>query len=276
MIRALNKELFWYGQHDPEFSYTLTREDGRPVELIPPSKTGVPPTDDSIDRILIFTRQGKRDTPSHKLSSFSHHINLHDDKGANLVDAVKSRGKFPVTEDALETSPYIITILDPTQVTQNAMEATTQAALTTYLENVQFLCDMLSNIPFGKKFMAICISKIDTTEIKREPWMCIKSLFGQTMYDLISTYNNPGSSLAIEAFVTSSVGHYHEGLIAKSNYDSQNGTILYPDQWTPCNVAKPFFWIFEHLERETLDKQRGFSLSQANYIPYPTEYERPC
>jgi GTPase SAR1 family protein len=267
IIRALNKDLFWYSQHDPEFSYTLEYEGGRSVEISPPTTSNIPPTAGPNDRFLIFTRQGKKDTPSHRLSNFSHHINLHDDAGESLIEAPLFSGKFPITEDTINASPYVIALLDPSLNTNSGLNS--PSSLIMYLESVRFLCEALSRPMYGKKFLAICVNKIDRTKIKREPWMCVKSLFGQTMYDLIWSYKSSCASLAIEAFITSSVGQYREGSSMKPNFDPHTGNILYPDRWKPFNVVKPFFWIFEGLEREILGKRSNPPYSQAKYIPYP-------
>lgn len=285
MIRALCKELAWYNQHDPEFNYRVIDHNNQPISINPPTRADILPTDSAVDRIIHFHREGKKKTPRHIISAQTHRINIHDNRGLNLVEALRSPGQDRIVDTTLEDSPYVIAVLDPTtflgKTTHSASSSSTPSAslpgalvtVPEYLDSVHALCHFLSSTSAGdkNKYLAICINKADSFALKSPPWQLIRMLFGREMFDLLEGFRG---RLKINAFATSSVGYYWDRGIQKANANAL-GEIVRPDQWKPCNVVAPFFWIFENKERDRLQRRGGLlGQSLEDYIPYPPI--RPC
>ncbi|MFT3892774.1 MAG: hypothetical protein QM730_14175 [Anaerolineales bacterium] len=93
LIYALAKELSWYSDRDPEFSYSIIDDTGINVWPSPPNAIDQGPTAFPEDRLWVFERRGKKQTPTHQISSHRHSIVVHDDKGQNLIDAVVEGGQ---------------------------------------------------------------------------------------------------------------------------------------------------------------------------------------
>ena len=275
MIRALSRELHWYNQRDPEFHYRVTGQGGQVYSWQPPTSVSVPATPDPVDRVIQFHREAKKQTNQHRISSFLHTINLHDNAGLNLVQAMHSPGMDDIVETTLESSPHVIAVLDPTTIPRQSIPGGsssptgsppgTLASVAAYQDSVNALCHFLTRTRAEKKFLAVCINKVDALGLKSPPNQLLRMLFHQAMDDILESYH---AVITIKVFATSSVGYYTERGVQKSNITSV-GEIERPNLWRPC-VAAPFFWIFEQKERERLGKRKGFlGPSLDEYISYP-------
>lgn len=275
MIRALSWELAWYNQRDPEFHYRVVGASGQVYSWQPPTGTSVPATMDPVDREIQFNREPKRNSTRHRVSAFMHRLVLHDNAGLNLVKALHSPGMDAIVETTFEFAPYVIAVLDPTtlpRVTGSASASATVnpssgmlTSVSEYLDSINTLCHFLVRAGSGKKYLAVCLNKVDMLGWNPPPQQILRMIFGQAMQDVLDGYH---AQIDIKVFATSSVGYYIEHGERKPNITAQ-GEIAQPNSWQPC-VAAPFFWIFEHKERERLARSRGiFSSSLDDYYPYP-------
>lgn len=269
LIQALNQELKWYSQHDPEFHYRMTDSDGRFLSVMAPEPKPTPRIE---DRLWRFAREPKKDTKAHRISAHAHQINVHDDKGASLVDAVYSPGQNPLTEITLQTADSLLVLLDPTLVQGSlvAQPATSGGSLYTqrqYTYLVQALLEKVAETQ-EERYVAACLTKVDRMDLQRDAWQYIHILFGP---DMVYLLQNSGQGVQTQAFATSAVGFYLQGGKTHSNYDDSSGQVRYPDRWKPFNVAAPFFWLFENVEKQRLKKTPNVFLEDRlkYYIGYP-------
>jgi hypothetical protein len=250
LIKAFGRELNYYQQNDPYFHYRLEQQNGTPIILTPPEAR---PTEKGDDWLWRFQRVAKDNDAGRRMSSFSHDITIHDDKGSTWLEVTDSPGQQPLAEMTLLTFPYLLVLLDPTLVQGKIIEQRR------YIQLIQDLCIKLqTQTQAGERYMAVCITKNDLTGLRRsDAWPFVAAFFGADMVNLLKTYSH---YINIEAFVTSAAGYFN----GKANYDTATGLLMHPDQWSPHNIAAPFFWLFEKDERHRLGSSR-----EGLYVPYP-------
>ena len=302
LIRALAKKFLDYADNEDFFFEIRDKETNTPVESSPP--LDIRGTEGMSDKEWVFRRIAKQKTKNHLISEYEHHINVRDDKGAATFDLYDDEHES--TRLNLANSDYILVMLDPTLLDKNKPPSPEEPNLTTsadildngnypnktlasatrisksqYADRVRLLFDTLISADSGRQYhIAICVTKVDTLGVRgRDPWELISMFFGKEMATLVKQYaQNP--CFVIETFSISAFGFIRsQNLIPNSARKTEDGsdTLLKPDQWRPYNVDAPFFWLFEHIERERLkNKASGVfgSLFFNNerleqYIPYP-------
>jgi hypothetical protein len=266
LIHALAKELSWYSDKDLEFSYSLIDDSGIALWPTPPNSVDQGATQFPEDRLWTFERKGKKDTPTHKISSHSHSIIVHDDRGQNLVDAALG-GVQSLAITTLQNSPNLILLLDPSTVKGIGVSSPTQVS-TEYErhEYTQIIYNLINLLlaQEGQRRIAVCLSKADLLNLILPEQELIKACFGP---DLLRLFNN--QRLQVKFFRVSSVGFLKKSTGKKVPNITNEGNIGNPDQWEPFNVVSPFFWLFESIERQRLKQGDVFGDREKKYIPYP-------
>ena len=279
LLHALNRELMWYNQNDPEFDYHLIDRAGDLLPFLAPTIHTLGPTSSFQDRLWRFQRRpkvGREASAAHQISTYTHDIDVHDNSGVKLVDAVNNPRQHGLTTATLKNAVGVIALLDftllqtsPTGQSQFLSQgARTELSKGEYSQLVQRLCEMiiLASNTTPTRYLSICITKIDQLKVRRPPESLVEPLFGQQMGYVLRQYQH---ALQIRFFVTSSVGYYRPHRQRTANYDRANGSLIAPDEWEPYNVAAPFFWIFECIERARLSQERFKQSRLDDYIKYP-------
>jgi len=279
LIHALAKELVWYSRHDPEFDYQVMDQAGMPVDISPPSLSVIGPTHGHEDRSWQFQRTPRQESKSHQISAHTHNINVHDDKGASLVEALQIPDQHPMTLITLRESTNVIALLDPTLLESSSVQSpinlisgsasSNLKSKAEYAQMIQYLCHLMVSQARNQdeRYLAVCITKIDLLNIRRDPNILVEPLFGTSMAHILDSYKN---QIKIKIFATSAVGYYWDSSKRKSNYDPATREVRYPSSWEPFNVAAPFFWIFECNERLRLNRGWLGPFRQENYLGYPS------
>jgi MinD-like ATPase involved in chromosome partitioning or flagellar assembly len=298
LIRGFAKELQYFNQRDMDFRYELFVDDfGKqfPVLVEPPYPMSTPGAEDYLFR---FSRVPVLNDQAHIISAHSHIINIHNDKGGNLLGFLLDNEAFQQTFQTLLDARFIIVLLDPTSVkfheTLSQKQFPIQDNIDSFVTNDNLFVDespfLAINQQFTKseyfrllsllfetisrkrdkekRYIAICLTKMDKFNLRGDPWNLLNRIFGQEITQLIKKYQY---SLNIEVFSTSAAGYVNLQNSHISN--EENGRIKYPDRWNPINTASPFFWLFEQKERELLQKPGFLFRKNLNqYIGYPRPY----
>ena len=215
LIHALAKELVWYSRHDPEFDYQVMDQAGMPVDISPPSLSVIGPTHGHEDRSWQFQRTPRQESKSHQISAHTHNINVHDDKGASLVEALQIPDQHPMTLITLRESTNVIALLDPTLLESSSVQSpinlisgsasSNLKSKAEYAQMIQYLCHLMVSQARNQdeRYLAVCITKIDLLNIRRDPNILIEPLFGTSMAHILDSYKN---QIKIKIFATSAVG----------------------------------------------------------------------
>lgn len=265
LISAFNKALL--DQDDHDFFYEIWEEDMpgvvHPLFAEPPQ---VMITTTSIDKKWRFIRRPKtRVDPSYSIqvSAFRHALNIQDSNGAsNLTD--------PIFLRTIDTSDAIFLFLNlaPPQ------EALSEDIIMKYLYKLREISTR-NRKKDRKRYIAICLSKCDLVELKKEPWDTLYVVFGERIFEMVQEIKKI-PNIELDVFLVSSAGFAIQKGEVLSNLVPQTGEILYPDRWQPYNVESPFFWLFENIERQRLsrilnplDSILGFAEERKkHYVPY--------
>lgn len=272
MLHAFAKELAWYNENDPQFTYTLLDGNNRALALPnPPDATDLAPTEMPEDRTWMFERKG-RDSASrrHLISSHVHRIVVHDNRGSDLVDVVsKNENENAIILSVLQASSNLIVTLDPTAVEDAPLigPVKSQQQYKKY-EYEQFIRGLVNRILERNNTgrLAICLSKADLVRLYLPVEKIIEALYGEGFARALT---NP--KLTVRFFRVSSVGtvRLSDGRRVTNISDGLN-VLKVPEKWDPVNVVSPFFWLFEEIERARIKSGSDFLGDRVSqYIPYP-------
>jgi len=307
LVSAFNKELDYYNRMDQGFHCEICElQPGEanpiPLAVTPPRRA---PTPNFEDYNFQFRRIALVRDSAHQISAQTHDIIIHNDKGANLIDSLSDRITFENTFQTLVNAQNILLILgipsdgsamlfptppqnistplaepddfalarneqdsSPAESQLGSFSQTRQAdwSRSEYLKFMQLLFASLGPTP--RRNLAVCLTKSDQVNYRGEPMQILQRRYGDALLRLLEVHRQYHK---IEVFVTSAAGYIRQEGRLMPNFQSQNGLLHDERRWAPVNTAAPFFWIFEQIERERL--QKGFVLfrgsNQKNYIPYP-------
>lgn len=297
LYKGFAKELEEFTLRSQDFIFDL-REKRRidlhftPVLAEPPD--GTQPTSASEDYIHSFTRKIKenQNQDSNKISTYTHYINFHNNRGADLVAALLDPTRFESTFLAIIRSQYLLIVLDPKF--ENKEEIVPSADFEQYSEVDEYpdialspgmskenyfkiltmLMEALANHNSPKKYLAVCITKTDTLKISSsDPWYLLERTFGQKIFRLFDNYRRVFN---MEAFATSAAGYATiKGKSSPNFSKGEVGKLLDPAHWKPVNCAAPFFWIFQNRELEQIRLRSNFLNRESNlrsYKRYPLPF----
>lgn len=249
-IRSFARSLEQYNKEnggrrfDKDFEHMLLHEDGRtpvtiqaPEQNINPTETGKPE-----DTVFIYERKGRSNSKMHIVSSHRHEILITNASGEDLMN-----GDVHSVNYGVQRASCVLILLDNTQIeTGRLTQAQYQAKVAGFLSS-------LDNPPPGKKrYIAICITKIDLLKTKRwDPAEDLVMYFGPGMEEVFRVYRK-ATNVEYKPFSISSYGFLKDGKTPNFDYDQQHLKDFYG--WNPINVEQPFFWLFEKVERERLSR----------------------
>ena len=285
-IYSFGRKLKDY-QNDPDFYFELFQGDqrtdnlnedfpdmssnGMPLDIMPSDATKIEATKELEDQVWVFRRRGKKDTYRHVISSHSHAINVHDDAGLQTIKLASNQ-----TVVNLATSDFLVLMLDPTKLStfrgakldeEHQGEHIAIYEPHQYAEIVRNLFQALLANPRPKRYVAVCVTKIDQLSVKqRDPWQLVQMLFEKDLYDVLKTYEK-NERFELQTFAVSAMGFYNEGTTTRPNFDNLTGKLAKPGDWKPYNVESPLFWLFDSVERQILENKKNGLLEQLLFKP---------
>jgi len=270
MIHSFARALTQYNDRrnarfDPHFEHRLMDDHERPLtteapDIINPTQPGM-----AADDLYYYERRGRSSplTPAHRVSSHRHTVRVTNAAGGSTIDRIEDS-----VRDTLERAQCILLLLDPTSFQPGAY---TRGQ---YQDWVKQFMDTLEPLEDGKvRYIAACLTKVDTLTTIREPAEQIRITFGAGMEQLLAGYDDRWSS-ELRMFAVSSFGFLSNK--REANMGSDPRQLKDPNHWAPHNVEQPFFWLFEKLERSRLSAfsssiSRAFFENERRklYIGYP-------
>lgn len=270
LLNAFGRELAWYNENDPDFEYSLKDIDDNYLLFNEPiNAVSSPATSASEDYLWTFERRGKKkNSRAHQISSHAHKILVHDNPGDELVKVINGEGNNDVVFSALQNSTNFILLLDPLNIKDSPVGGSTSSELTKsdYERLLGMLVEIVLRNNKGVR-LAICLSKSDLVKIYLPTDEIIRVVFGD---GVLRPLNSP--HVEKKFFRVSSVGTIRKH--GKRTSNLSNGQSLdEPDRWSPINVAAPFFWLFEGVERQRISAGDWLGDRNNVYIPYPPPRE---
>lgn len=302
LFRAFAKELEYFNRTDNGFQFEIFEtQPGESVSIpfisVPPEQS---PTPSFEDHNYQFRRTAMVHDVAHQISSQVHDIILHNNKGSNLVDSLNDRVAFEDTFQVLLDAQNILLVLGIPEEMMGTHPVPDVPALppepnfldsemneqpvfpvgmvdaqfsgsrwiswsrTEYLKFMQLFLSSLRKSP--RCNLAVCMTKSDQLSYRGDPMDVLQRRYGDALRRLLEVHRQNHN---IEVFISSAAGYLKQDGRSMANF--QNGGIRDPKRWNPVNTAAPFFWVFEQIERDRL--QKGFALfrsgNQKSYIPYP-------
>lgn len=266
IMRSLAKALTQYNQqnnvtrYDPEFEYKLTDYKDSPILSIPPDVTSG--TSAAYEEEWRFIRTPRPPYPQKGIGAHLHVIHLTDVQGRVSVEGNERR-----TNIAINRAQCILMALDYTLI------STGVKSYQEYVQDVDNLFGYLQQR--SDRYIAVCVTKVDQLNIRgrQDYFDVIDMFFGQVMLNRLLTYSHD-TGAQLRAFGVSATG-YTRTINQDANFDSGTGDIKDKNTWMPHNVEQPFFWLFEQLERQRIERagnrfcQSLFHNRAKNYRAYP-------
>lgn len=271
LIRAFVKELAWYNDNDPDFSYSIRDSDNNRLDPSYFNRYNTEATTQSEDYVFIFERRGKIRSAPHQINSHSHNLIIHDGPGSYLIDVLDEPHKS-LTRYILENTESFIIMLDPTSIKGSPITGFLEGTFT-QIDYQRMLLDLVNLINASrtaskKVNVAVCLCKSDLIKIHLPTDEIIKVIFGS---DVLRILNMP--ILNVKFFKVSSVGTIMMGGKKTPNISEDMISLRDDQAWNPVNVVSPFFWIFEIIEKERIEEtSKGIFFARDRkkmYIPYP-------
>lgn len=306
LLNAFARELNLVNQSENDFIYEVLESQlggGNPVPFNPEAPRTIPSTGTE-DREFVFRRIARVPDQAHQISAQTHHIMIHNDKGADLITALGDPAVFEATINNLLHSLNILLVLSipkegrlssdlpaeslapvpeleqPEKIAsledellsppQEAMDISLPNVLGTdwsardYMKFMEAFFTAIGTTP--RRNLAVCMSKADLTNLKGDPWHILRRRYGEQLGRLLEVHKQHHN---ISIFNTSAAGYIRRNGIVLSNFES--GSLRDPEHWRPVNTTAPFFWIYETIEMDRLQKG-SFLFRSKNlkaYIPYP-------
>lgn len=275
LIHALARELAWYTEKDPDFSYSLKDSDDQYIRsLHAPTKSGIAPSLEGEDHLWIFERKAKIKSRAHQISSHAHQILIHDNPGDDLRKALDEYAldNDTMVSRTLKISRNIIILLDPTTLNDGKLKIATpevnerKYSKSDYERLIGTLVDVVISNNQNVR-LAICVSKADLLKIHLPTEEIVKVMFGEGIMRALSS-----PKVTKQFFRVSSVGvlRSSDGR-KKSNIDDKLEGLIDESRWSPINVVSPFFWLFEAIEKERIGIDDFLGDRKKYYIPYPPQ-----
>jgi len=273
LIHALARELAWYTEKDPDFSYSLKDSEDQYIRsLQPPTAVTIAATQEGEDHLWIFERKAKenKNSRTHQVSSHAHQILIHDNPGRQLKKALEEYApdNDTIISRTLKVSRNIIVLLDPFTLTEtrssSLSESDTLLTKADYERLISILVDVATSNNTSIR-LAVCVSKADQLKVQLPTEEFIRVKFGEGMMRALSA-----PRVTKNFFKVSSVGVLRSPDGRKqSNIDNNKEGLKDESRWNPINVAAPFFWLFEAIERERISVGDFLGDRKKYYIPYP-------
>lgn len=283
LVRSLRKALVNMSSQDNSLSYSLIPRSGQIMNLYqPPNIQG---TMDAEHLVWLYKREPETQDLIRYVNAHAHPILIFDAPGSMLIRYEDLRIQIPLQE-----ASNVILVLDHSRIQESSKQrkslssqpqpqvassglAAAAAAATgqqqpqassqssplppthtreQYTQDVAKLLQEMMTHSIPNRHIAVCVTKIDQLKITGwEPWQLIRMLFGDNMYQQLTEFKRQNHAV-VEAFAVSAFG-YLPGQGRKPNADA-SGNLKKPDNWEPYRVEAPFFWLFDFMERQRLNK----------------------
>ena len=294
LIRAFAKEIEKINQRrDQLFFYELmqVQRDNSLVPAIAYPPSGTAATTEAEDYLYQFTRRAVNNR--YQCYEHTHNIIIQNDSGGSLVSTILNADIFATTYHRLINARNLIIIIAPPESSSNKFQQTTPRdevsskiddligrqsrqersdsdflpsiathaswSVDDYQRFITLLFDALSrsNMAVGRRNIAICFTKIDQTRIQREDSEKVFYSFFPGLRSLVQLKRKTDN---VEFFQTSSAGFINSTdelgrMIQAPNITGSN--LRDEARWSPFGTTRPFFWIFESLEREYFERNYG-------------------
>ncbi len=235
-LKACIKEFKWFNASDPDYFYELTDQKGNYISDIP--------NEHYYERIVVsrlwrLCRISKAE--SKKIITWN--LDIHEIPGETplVINTGVNQQYCEWGSSAIINSMCTIALLDPTKLLGNdlfsnndpnkTMEADRidQEKYADYIMQLGSLIETAQSSDGNKRYIAICITKLDTIGLRHDPWKLIRMFFGNNMYQVLKRHKN---KIRLEVFATSSIGFEFDEMI---------------NLWQPFNVVAPLFWLFNEI-----------------------------
>jgi hypothetical protein len=185
---------------------------------------------------------------------------MYDAAGTDILEA-----NLTVVMQGIENASCVIAVLDP-HAHRGHNYSQEQ-----YKNDIKALLDRLRK---RHTYIAVCVTKIDSLGVYRDPESLIEAYFGAEMFRLLESYRNARQHITMEYFSVSAMG-YLDPNRQVPNFDPMKGELQDANRWEPYRVESPFFWLFNEMEKERLRNTSGFlglffrGDRLAGHLPYP-------
>lgn len=249
---AFWRQLHLLSQKLQNVEFTLVGKDGRLI----PDPTSLKPTERPKHDLVLFKRLQKGRGFNETINTHAHWIGVLDSPGEHAIEALKENpdpnGAF--VRKIIMTSQCLVVILN-----KGNLEAGY------FYESLGKLRRLLTD---HKKSIAFCLTKTDGFGDDLEdldPTLLLTKHFGAEIGDkillLIGQNGFGGDGHKVFLCATSALGVIREADdVIKPNFDPTTGTVLDINSWRPQKVEQPFFWLFEKMELERLNKSYSSGL----------------
>jgi len=230
---------------DPDFDYRI--EDVYDKTDIRPILPSALETDEKMqDVVWRFQRIPRRGTYAHIISAHTHIFNVVSGDSDDFAKSFQGGGAnfLFILLDPTKLSDFIAldTSFEQNLATENKGEKLTRAKYVEYVKGI------LDEVAFSSDLhwsVGVCVVKGDLLDNTEESWGLVRTIFGESMVLLFRQYKTRFSE--IMPFRVSSFGYY---LVDDERKPNPN-PVLYDDVWLP-EVASPFFWAFESVEKQRI------------------------
>lgn len=218
------------------------------------------PTTGIYERKYIFVRKKLGDDFVAKVNTQSHEVLVVDNTGGAFGSAFGTTEMDEKRKDfaweKVRTARFLVLALN-SGYEENATSGTI----------VKQLRDLLKVVKEsdGGKYIAACLTKVDTLgeelviEFYNQDKSQLRGLlirsFGKEyvdqIYEGLNALQMDGKN-HVESFATSATGYFNNNGKKNRNISGDGGTLADSANWYPEEVEKPFFWLFDVVERERL------------------------
>lgn len=301
LLRGFIKEIEHYNKEHPLVLSIFEQLPGgnQPIPVSPAPPINIPPTAELIMTNYKFMRvPTDNNDPAQSVSTYTHDLLITNNKGANLVDALNDPTYFQTIIQMMSQTENIILVLgipsdsqnesssvsynkynvdqphdsDQSQLEKVLNQSQTEATnphwkRETYLKFVRLLITQL-NQSTRRRRIAVCMTMVDqlgySTGMK--PWEMLAYRHGEEMrreFLMLKKHHE------VEVFATTAAGYLIQNGKAIANMGG--GSLVDSVKWNPLNTAQPFFWVFEKIELERLNKGNVVyrNGNRRKYIHYP-------
>ena len=275
LLNAFAREIHFLSKKNEFSAYSLLDKRSRiPVSYLWNKEFGAPTTR-AEDLDFVFINNIKKP----KLKDIEHTIRVYEDRGDALVQALNQSRGSTIAGSSLREATHIIALIDLTLITDSVWEKhipKSKQAISKieYLNYIQKLIQIASEKSYPLN-IAICLNKMDLSSLRWEdPRTLIEIYLGINFLDTIM-YHARGN-INISFFVTSAMGYFYdkEG-IEHPNYDANKSGPLHENEWQPWNVSAPFFWMFNEIERQKIERSRKISFAWKQTEEDVPSYPKP-
>lgn len=211
------------------------------------------PTFDLTDKLIYIQRYTKIDQHLDSYE-FQHKLTVRDSNGQSTIDW--SRGERNSFHVSVENFEKLIVVLDSTTSDVDKKEC---------IQDFTRLCNKLRQNKNNKKFVAVCLTKIDQMQRVQSSESLFSELFKS---DVNAIKAMLASHIEMRFFSTSALGYYYNGYKNVPNYSNTSGWLEKEVDWSPLGVVNPFFWLFDKSEEEFIAQTKAIGYYRSKILKW--------